>query len=125
MLTSVGSSTSSIPVIELTVVPPSLIDSAAMCECASMMPGVTKRPFASTMSAPAGMAVLASPTAAILPSRNTTVPFWIVPRVTVSTVPPRIATTLARAVCACGASRKTTTRVRARVRDVRFSWLCT
>ena len=57
MLTSVGSSTSSMPVIELTVVPPSLIESAAMCECASMMPGVTKRPFASTTSAPAGMSV--------------------------------------------------------------------
>ena len=27
------------PVIDDTVVPPSLIESAAMCECASMMPG--------------------------------------------------------------------------------------
>ena len=42
------------PVIELTVVPPSLIESAAMCECASMMPGETNRPAASTMSAPCG-----------------------------------------------------------------------
>ena len=63
------------PVIELTVVPPSLIDSAAMCECASMMPGETKRPLASTISAPDGMSVPAPPTAAILPSRSTTMPF--------------------------------------------------
>ena len=63
------------PVIELTVVPPSLIESAPMCECASMMPGVTKRPEASTRSAPAGMAVFGPPTAAILPSRKTTTPF--------------------------------------------------
>src|SRR5438067_804750 len=40
MSTSVGSNTSSMPVIELTVVPPSLIESAAMCEWQSMMRGV-------------------------------------------------------------------------------------
>ena len=54
MLTSVGSSTSSMPVIELTVVPPSLIASLAMCECASMMPGDTNWPVVSMISAPAG-----------------------------------------------------------------------
>ena len=91
MLMSVGSSTSSMPVIELTVVPPSLIASLAMCECASMMPGETNCPVASMTSAPAGTATFA-PTAAILPSRRTTVPFGIVPFVTVSTVPPRSAT---------------------------------
>ena len=102
MLMSVGSSTSSMPVIELTVVPPSLIESAATCECASMMPGVTKRPLASTTSAPAGMSVPGPPTAAIFPSRRITVPFWMVPRVTVSTVPPRMATTDGRDACAIG-----------------------
>ncbi len=63
------------PVIELTVVPPSLIESAAMCECASMMPGDTNRPDASMTSAPVGTCVFAPPTAAILPSRRTIVPF--------------------------------------------------
>ena len=91
MLMSVGSRTSSIPVIELTVVPPSLIASLAMCECASMMPGDTNWPVVSMTSAPGGTATLA-PTAAILPSRRITVPFGIVPFVTVSTVPPRSAT---------------------------------
>ena len=56
MLMSVGSSTSSMPVIELTVVPPSLIASLAMCECASMMPGETNLPVTSMTSAPAGIA---------------------------------------------------------------------
>ena len=74
MSTSVGSKTSSMPVIELTVVPPSLIESAAMCEWQSMMPGDTNLPAASTTSAPPGMATFA-PTAAILPARSTIVPF--------------------------------------------------
>ena len=69
MLMSVGSMTSSIPVIELTVVPPSLMASLAMCECASMMPGDTNCPVVSMTSAPAGTGTLA-PTAAILPSRR-------------------------------------------------------
>ena len=55
MSTSVGEKTSSIPVIELTVVPPSLIESAAMCEWQSMMPGEMNLPAASTTSAPAGI----------------------------------------------------------------------
>ena len=46
MSTSVGSNTSSMPVIELTVVPPSLIESAAMCEWQSMIPGETNLPAA-------------------------------------------------------------------------------
>ena len=45
MSMSVGFSTSSMPVIELTVVAPSLIESAAMWTCASMMPGVTNLPL--------------------------------------------------------------------------------
>ena len=44
MLMSVGSSTSCMPVIELTVVPPSLIESLAMCEWQSMMPGRDELP---------------------------------------------------------------------------------
>ena len=87
MLMSVGSSTSSIPVMELTVVPPSLIASLAMCECASMMPGEMNRPVTSTTSAPAGTSTSA-PTAAILPSRSRIVPFGMVPLVTVRSVPP-------------------------------------
>ena len=43
-----------------------------------MMPGVTNLPVASMISAPAGIATFA-PTAAILPSRSTIVPFGIVP----------------------------------------------
>ncbi len=79
-------------VIELTVVPLSLRESVAMCEWASMSPGVTNLPETSTTSAPVGMATSA-PTAAIRPSRSRTVPPGIVPWVTVSTVPPRSATT--------------------------------
>ena len=89
---SVGLKTSSIPVIELTVVPPSLIESAAICEWQSMMPGDTNLPVASTMSAPLGIAAFA-PTSVILPLRRTMVPFSIVPRVTVRMVAPLIATT--------------------------------
>ena len=44
---SVGSSTSPMPVIELTDVVPSLIASLAMWECASMMPGETNLPVPS------------------------------------------------------------------------------
>ena len=121
MLTSVGSSTSSMPVIELTVVPPSLIESAAMCEWQSMMPGDTKRPVASTTSAPGGMSTFA-PTMAILPFRSTIVPFSIVPLVTVRIVAPLIATTAAWAgcpavrICARGC---TTTSVSARMASMR------
>ena len=38
--------------------------------------------------------------------RRITVPFWIVPRVTVSTVPPLIATIAGRGVCASGTCAK-------------------
>ena len=89
------------PVIELTVVPPSLIESAAMCEWQSMMPGDTNLPVPSTTSAPAGTATFA-PTAAIFPPRSTIVPFWIVPLVAVRMVALRIATTASVRVCACG-----------------------
>ena len=64
---------------------PSLIASAAVCECASMMPGVIQRPAASITSAPAGTATFA-PTAAIRPSRITIVPRGIVPLLAVMMV---------------------------------------
>ena len=75
------------PVIELTVVPPSLIESFAMCEWQSMMPGEMYSPEASMTSAPAGTSTL-GPIAAILPSRRTIVPLGIVPLVTVTSVAP-------------------------------------
>ena len=50
----VGSSTSAMPTIELTVVPPSLIASFAMCEWQSMIPGVMYLPVTSITCAPAG-----------------------------------------------------------------------
>ena len=59
-----------------------------------MRPGVTNLPVASTLSAPAGTATLA-PTAAILPSRTSTVPLGMTPRVTVRTVPPVMASVAA------------------------------
>ena len=62
------------PVIELTVVPPSLIESAAICEWQSMMPGETNCPAAS-IDLRAGRNVTLAPTAAILPPRRTIVPF--------------------------------------------------
>ena len=95
MLMSVGSSTSWMLTIDDTTVPPSLMASAAMCECASMMPGEMNLPVTSITSAPAGIVTLA-PSAAILPSRRTMVPFGIVPRVTVTSVPPFSATTPGR-----------------------------
>ena len=66
-----------------------------------MIPGDTNCPVVSMTSASDGMLMFA-PTAAILPSRMTTVPFGIVPFVAVSTVPPRRATT--RLCAACGVS---------------------
>ena len=90
MSMSVGLSVSATLVIELTVVPPSLMSSVAMCECSSMMPGETNLPVRVHDWAPGGTWTSA-PTAAILPSRTSTVPFGMVPWVTVRTVAPRIA----------------------------------
>src|SRR6266849_10333479 len=47
-----------------------------MCECTSMMPGVTYFPVPSITNASGG-AVTDAPTAAIFPSRNSTEPFGI------------------------------------------------
>ena len=59
-----------------------------------MIPGVTKRPVPSITCAPAGTATLA-PTAAILPSRITIVPFSIVPLAAVMMVALVMATSRA------------------------------
>jgi len=50
---------------------------APMCECVSMMPGVTYLPVPSITTASPG-ALTFAPTAAILPSRSRTLPFRIV-----------------------------------------------
>ena len=60
-----------------------------MCECTSMRPGVTQRPFASTMRAPSG-AASALPTAWIFPPAISTSPLSMRVPVPVSTVAPRI-----------------------------------
>ena len=60
-----------------------------------MMPGEMNLPVTSMTSAPAGIVTLA-PSAAILPSRRTMVPFGIVPRVTVTSVAPLSAMTPGR-----------------------------
>ena len=72
-----------------------------MCECSSMIPGDTNLPAASTTSVPGGTST-AAPTAAIRPPRISTVPFAIVPPVTVRTVPPLIAIAAGGAVAAPG-----------------------
>src|SRR5262249_21034184 len=79
------------PTIELTDVPPSLMSSLAMCEWASISPGETNLPVPSITSAPEGTFTL-TPIALILPFCSTIVPFWIVPRVAVSSVALRMAT---------------------------------
>src|SRR5712692_10433927 len=47
-----------------------------MCECTSIMPGVTYLPVPSMTRASTG-ALMEVPTAAIFPSRSRTDPFWI------------------------------------------------
>src|SRR6185503_8137001 len=64
--------------------------SMPMCDAASITPGMTYLPAASTISAPAGTVTLA-PTATIFPARMTTVPFGIAGPAMGSTVPPRMA----------------------------------
>ena len=98
MSMSFGLRTSSTPTIDVTerldsLTPPSM----AMWLCASMMPGMTNRPVASISVAPRGTSTLV-PTAAILPSRITIVPFSIVPFVTVRIVALRMTVTGAGAL---------------------------
>ena len=60
-----------------------------MCECTSMRPGVTQRPFASMTRAPSG-AASELPTASIFPPTISTSPSSMRVPVPVSTVAPRI-----------------------------------
>src|SRR5438067_13700776 len=78
MLMSVSLITSRIRTMAVTDNVPSLIESSAVCECASMMPGVTYMPVAS-MTLAFGPAVTSLPTATILPLRMRIEPFSIVP----------------------------------------------
>src|SRR5262245_23411490 len=80
MLMSVLSTTSFIRAIAVTERVPSLTESSALCECASMMPGVTYIPVASmTLAFAPAWTSLFLPTAAILPSRIRIEPFSITP----------------------------------------------
>src|SRR5689334_24649679 len=85
MLMSVGLRTSRIRTIDVTDNEPSLIASAIVCECGSMIPGMTYLPVASITWAPAG-AVRFLPIWAIFPFCSNTSVFCRVPLVTVSTV---------------------------------------
>ncbi len=74
------------PTIEETAIEPSLTPpSTAMWECASMIPGISAPPAASRTTARRGI-LTSVPTATILPSFTTTVPFSIVSPETVHTV---------------------------------------
>ena len=90
----------------------------------SKRPGVTHLPAASTTRAPAGTATPV-PTAAILPSRITTVPFSIGGPETVYTLPPVMATVSAAAGAATAATAARAQHVRsargARERIVRVT----
>ena len=84
---------------------PSFTASLAMCECGSMMPGMTNLPVASITVAPAGAAMFL-PTCAILPPESSTSVLASVPRVTVITVAFLIrigAATTECVACACRA----------------------
>src|SRR5437763_11496956 len=78
MLMSVSLMTSRVRTIAETESVPSLMASSAVCEWASMMPGVTYMPVAS-MTLAFGPAVTSLPTATILPLRMRIEPFSIVP----------------------------------------------
>ena len=66
MFTAVGLSTSWMRTIDVTESEPSLVASLIMCECGSMMPGITHLPVPSITVAPAG-AERFFPICAILP----------------------------------------------------------
>ncbi len=92
---------------------PSLIASGPLCECSSMMPGVTHLFVASMIFAPAGTCTLV-PTSAILPFRIRIVPFMMLPWLAVMMLAWVIATSVpaggtgsvsgSKPPVACGAS---------------------
>ena len=87
--TSNGSSTSPTPTSAVTGFVASLMLLMAMCECASMMPGITYMSVASYTSTPSG-ASRSGPISAIVPSRTRMSVSSRMPFVMVSTVPPWI-----------------------------------
>src|SRR5215813_13384966 len=105
MLMSVLSTTSLILTIAETETEPSLIESSALCECASIIPGVTYIPVASmTLAFAPAFTSLFLPTAAILPSRIRTEPFSITPCEAVMIVAFLIRTSPLFCACATRAS---------------------
>src|SRR5262245_551076 len=107
MLMSVSSTTSFIRTIAETETEPSLTESSALCECASIIPGVTYIPVASmTLAfAPARTSPFL-PTAAILPSRIRIDPPSITPCEAVMIVAFLIRTSPLFCACATNASAR-------------------
>src|SRR5262245_25036196 len=108
MLMSVLSTTSFIRTIAETDTEPSLTESSALCECASIIPGVTNIPVPSmTLAFAPAWTSLFLPTAAILPSRIRIEPPSITPFEAVMLVPFLIRTS--PLFCACAADARATT----------------
>src|SRR5882672_7165738 len=104
MLMSVSSTTSLIRTIAETETEPSLTESSALCECASIIPGVTYIPVASmTLAFAPALTSLFLPTAAILPSRIRIEPPSIMPCEAVMTVAFLISTS--PLFCACATTQ--------------------
>src|SRR5262245_30757876 len=105
MLMSVLSTTSFIRTIAETDTEPSLTESNALCECASIIPGVTYIPVASmTLAFAPARTSLFFPTAAILPSRIRIEPPSITPCEAVRIVAFLIRTSPLFCACATDAS---------------------
>src|SRR5262247_386853 len=108
ILMSVLSMTSFIRTIAETETEPSLTASSALCECASIIPGVTNIPVASmTLAFAPALTSLFLPTAAILPSRIRIEPPSITPCEAVMIVAFLIRTS--PLFCACAADASATT----------------
>src|SRR5215510_5898224 len=108
MLMSVLSTTSFIRTIAETDTEPSLTESSALCECASIIPGVTNIPVASmTLAFAPALTSLFLPMATILPSRIRIEPPSITPCEAVMIVAFLIRTS--PLFCACAADASATT----------------
>src|SRR5215510_2641228 len=108
MLMSVLSTTSFIRTIAETETEPSFTESRALCECASIIPGVTYIPVASmTFALAPALTSLFFPTAAILPSRIRIEPPSITPCDAVMIVAFLIRTSPLFCACATNASATT------------------
>src|SRR5699024_7525139 len=91
MLMSLGLMDSSIETSAVTGLVHSLISAAAICECASIIPGITYLPEASTVSTPSG-AERSCPIPVIIPSSISTSVCFLLPSVMVTTVPLEMST---------------------------------